>query len=501
MFLDRQLCIRKFTPRIAETFRVIPNDVGRPLEGFTHDLAHPDLMADVDRVLREGITVETQTWDRQGRCLFLRILPYRAPGRESGEASFGLPVERSQAPDGVVLTLTDISALEHARARLAQLSAIVESTDEAIIGLTLDGVVTTWNAGATRLYGYPADEAIGRHASFLSPPGRKDEIETVLRQVGAGTQVGRLETQRVRNDGAHVDVSVTFSPIHDSTRAVVGVSGISRDITELVQAGREIAEREARIRLLLDSTAEAIYGIDLSGVCIFCNSACARLLGYDSPSALIGRQVHPLIHHTKADGTPSAPEKSPIFEAMRHREGTHVDDDVIWRTDGTSFPAEYWSHPILRDGEVIGAVVTFLDITERRAAEREVQEGVRRRSSWRCSPMSCAIRSRRSSARRGCWKARRGPTTRARRRGRWSRGRPVTCPGCSTIFWMWRASPAGGSRCGTRSWTCGTRRVRPSRRSGRSWRNAARKSPSRARITRCSSSATRRGSSRCRRTC
>src|SRR6185503_11060782 len=178
------------------------------------------------------------------------------------------------------------------------------------------------------------------------------------------------------------DVLVTFSPILDQANSVIGISGISRDITQLVRARQDIADREEQIRLLLDSTAEAIYGIDLSGVCTFCNSACARLLGYDSPAALIGRQMHPLIHHTRADGTPYTPEQSPIYEAMRHREGAHVADEVLWRADGTSFPAEYWSHPILRNGDVIGAVVTFLDITERRQAEAEIQEGVRRREQF-----------------------------------------------------------------------------------------------------------------------
>ena len=379
MFLDRQLCIRKFTPRIADTFRVIPQDVGRPLRTFAHDLAHPTLMADIERVLQEGVTVEAQTWDKRQRCLFLRILPYRARIKESTEGPFGVPVERSLSPDGVVLTLTDISALEHARARLAQVSAIVESSDDAIMGKTLDGVITTWNTGASRLYGYTADEAIGRHASFIHPAGRKEEIDVVLQQVRAGRPVERLETQRLRKDGSVVDVSVTFSPILDSSNTIVGVSSISRDITQLRRARQEIADREERIRLLLDSTAEAIYGIDLSGICIFCNSACARLLGYESPAALIGKQMHPLIHHTRPDGTPYAPEQSPIYRAMRHRDGTHVDDEVIWRSDGTSFPAEYWSHPIFRNHEVIGAVVTFLDVTERRKAEEEIQEGVRRR--------------------------------------------------------------------------------------------------------------------------
>jgi two-component system CheB/CheR fusion protein len=382
MFLDRDLCIRKFTPRIAETFRIIPQDVGRPLHAFAHDLTHPTLMADLERVLHEGVTIESQTWDRRQRCFFLRIIPYRARARESGDGPFTAPPERAAAPDGAVLTLTDISPLEHARARLAQLSAIVESSDDAIIGKTLDGVITTWNAGASRLYGYAAEEAIGRHASFLYPAGRKEEIDAILQQVRLGRPVDRLETQRLRKDGTVVDVSVTFSPILDSSSTIVGISGISRDITQLLRARDEVAEREERIRLLLDSTAEAIYGIDLSGVCIFCNPSCARLLGYDSPAALIGRQMHPLIHHTKADGTPSTPEQSPIFEAMRHREGTHVDDEVIWRADGTPFPAEYWSHPILRGNDVIGAVVTFLDVTERRKAEQEIRDGVRRREQF-----------------------------------------------------------------------------------------------------------------------
>jgi two-component system CheB/CheR fusion protein len=383
LFLDRQLCIRKFTPRIAEVFRVIPNDIGRPLRSFTHDLTHPTLIADIERVLQDGVTVELQTWDKHQRCYFLRILPYRARTKETGESTLiKRPADTSMSPDGVVVTLTDISPLEQARARLAQLSAIVESSDDAIIGKTLDGVITTWNQGAYRLYGYTAQEALGRHASFLYPPGRKEEVDVIVRQFREGRPVERMETIRQRKDGGLVNVSVTFSPILDASGTIIGISAISRDISQIIRAKEEVAEREERIRLLLDSTAEAIYGIDLSGVCIFCNSSCAKLLGYRSPSALIGKQLHPLIHHTKPDGTPYSPEQSPIYQAMRHREGAHVDDEVLWRADGTSFPAEYWSHPILRNGEVIGAVVTFLDVTERRRAQAELEEGVRRREQF-----------------------------------------------------------------------------------------------------------------------
>jgi two-component system CheB/CheR fusion protein len=96
MFLDRQLCIRKFTPRIAETFRVIPQDIGRPLHTFAHDLAHLTLSADIERVLREGVTIETQTWDTRQRCYFLRILPYRARTKDRAASVInGPPNDRS----------------------------------------------------------------------------------------------------------------------------------------------------------------------------------------------------------------------------------------------------------------------------------------------------------------------------------------------------------------------------------------------------------------------
>jgi len=383
LFLDRQLAIRKFTPRIAEIFRVLPQDVGRPLRTFMHDLSHPTLFEDVERVLRDGTPFEAQTWDKQQRCFFMRILPYRARLKEAREGqNAAAAADRTFTPDGVVLTLVDISPLEQARAKLATLSAIVESSDDAIVGKNMDGIITTWNSGAAKLYGYAAAEAIGRHGSFLESPGHKDDIDAVLAEIREGRSVDRPELRRVRKDGSSVHVSVTYSPINDASGAIVGVSGISRDITALVRAREETADREEQIRLLLDSTAEAIFGIDLNGACTFCNQACARILGYDSPTALIGKQMHPLIHHTRANGEPYPREQSPIFDAMRHRKEAHVESEVLWRADGLSFPAEYWAHPIARQNEVIGAVVTFLDISERRKAEDLIQDGVRRREQF-----------------------------------------------------------------------------------------------------------------------
>ena len=128
------------------------------------------------------------------------------------------------------------------------------------------------------------------------------------------------------------------------------------------------------LRLLLNSTGEAIYGIDMLGNCTFCNAACLRLLGYSDPVEVIGKNTHNLMHHTRPDGTPYPSDECRIYLAFRGGEGTHVDDEVVWRADGTSFPVEYWSYPIRDNNVLIGAAVTFVDITERKRAEHALQQ-------------------------------------------------------------------------------------------------------------------------------
>src|SRR5580700_11345690 len=125
---------------------------------------------------------------------------------------------------------------------------------------------------------------------------------------------------------------------------------------------------------ILDSTAEAIYGLDMQGNCMFCNSACLRFLGYEDPTELIGKKMHTMMHHSRPDGTPYPSEECRIYLAFRRGEGSHVDDEVVWRADGTSFPVEYWSYPIRKDNNLMGAVVSFIEITERSRAHHALQQ-------------------------------------------------------------------------------------------------------------------------------
>jgi PAS domain S-box-containing protein len=127
-------------------------------------------------------------------------------------------------------------------------------------------------------------------------------------------------------------------------------------------------------RLLLDSAGEGLYAIDLQGRCTAANREAVRLLGYDDEQDLLGQNMHELAHHTRPDGTPYPEEECRIFQAWRDGRGVICEDEVLFRKDGTSFPVEYRSFPILVEGEVQGSVLTFFDITTRKAAEGELHD-------------------------------------------------------------------------------------------------------------------------------
>jgi PAS domain S-box-containing protein len=141
-----------------------------------------------------------------------------------------------------------------------------------------------------------------------------------------------------------------------------------------VQSGRSAAVGSWRdpVALLLASTGEGIYGVDLDGVCVFINPAGARLIGYE-PHEVIGRNMHNLTHHAHPDGAPYPEADCPIFNAFRRGLPCRIDSEVFWRRDGSAFPVEYSSHPVIEDSKVRGAVVTFVDITERKRAADALQ--------------------------------------------------------------------------------------------------------------------------------
>ena len=167
------------------------------------------------------------------------------------------------------------------------------------------------------------------------------------------------------------DAARSFSPDDIEIFSIIAAQ-VSLAI-ERKQADEALKSSEEQVRLLLNSTAEAIYGIDMDGGCTFANQSCLTMLRYSDLSQLLGRNMHDLIHHSYPDGSHMQIHECRIFKAIRDGLRVHANDEVMWRADGSSFPVEYWSYPQVVNGEVVGAVVTFYDITERKLAEERIR--------------------------------------------------------------------------------------------------------------------------------
>jgi PAS domain S-box-containing protein len=168
---------------------------------------------------------------------------------------------------------------------------------------------------------------------------------------------------------------ITFSIASTLALFLIGTmyALVRRYLAERSRADRTLRESEARVRLLLDSAGEGVYGVDVQGICTFCNPAALKLLGFESADQVLGRNMHDLVHHSHADGSHYDVRQCPIFRTFHSGEGTLGEEDVFWRADGTTIPVEYRAHPIRRDGDTLGAVVTFVDVAPKRRAETEMR--------------------------------------------------------------------------------------------------------------------------------
>jgi PAS domain S-box-containing protein len=273
----------------------------------------------------------------------------------------------------------------NARRLAGQLTSDLQSTTDRLELATAAGGVGIWDYDVVnnhlvwddqmfRLYGITRTQFSGAYEAWTAgvhPEDRQrgdEEIQQGLR----GEKRFDTEFRVLWPDGSIRHLQAQARVQRDAAGQPVRMLGTNWDITARKQAETALLESEENILLLLNSTAEAIYGIDLHGDCTFCNSSCLRLLGYQHPDELLGKNMHWQIHGKHADGSCFAVEECRIFQAFIKGEPSHVNDEVLWRADGSAFPAEYWSYPQRRNGMVIGAVVTFLDITERQRAEAEL---------------------------------------------------------------------------------------------------------------------------------
>jgi two-component system, cell cycle sensor histidine kinase and response regulator CckA len=266
-----------------------------------------------------------------------------------------LDTEDGLLVSAAVRDVTDRRAAAEAQSRLA---SIVQSSHDAIIGKTLDGTITSWNPGATRLYGYPEQEMLGRNAADLFPPHRRGEEPVLLARIAAGQRVEQHQTERLRRDGTPVTVSLTLSPILDTAGIIVGVASVSRDVTEQQRA-------EARFRGLLESAPDAIVGVDPDGRIALVNAQAEGLFGYGREE-LVGLPVEILVpdavrpvHPGHRRGYLCDPKPRPMGAGMAL---------AGRRKDGTEFPAEISLSTLdTEHGVLVSAAIR--DVTGRKKAE------------------------------------------------------------------------------------------------------------------------------------
>ena len=270
---------------------------------------------------------------------------------------------------------------EQRKAEEAQrfLAALVTSSDDAIYSVTVGGIISSWNAGAERLYGYSRDEALGKSVSILTPADRPGEGIIVLDDIRRGQKVS-LETVRVRKDGQLVPISLSISPLRDAAGTIIGAAGIARDIRERKRMEQAVRENEANYHAIFKTSRDGIVLADAqTGMLLDANPAAMALLGRSSQEI---RSLH------MSDIHPSDQAAAARASFQQHRRESGAREYWILRPDGQRVPVEISAGPMrdARGREVVLGI--FHDLRERKRAEAALQESEAR---FRIMADSCPI--------------------------------------------------------------------------------------------------------------
>jgi PAS domain S-box-containing protein len=242
------------------------------------------------------------------------------------------------------------------------LAAIVESSDDAILSKDTNGIIQSANAASERIFGYSAEELVGKSVRILIPPELQAQEDEILARIRRGERVDHFETVRLTKDNRRVDISLTISPVRDASGRVIGASKIARDITERAQA----RDLQARLAAIVASSTDAIVTKDLNGIIHSCNQACEQIFGYRE-AELVGRSVLVLIPPERHA------EEDMILSKVRRGERIEHFETVRLAKDGRRLDISLAVSPIKDDsGNIIGVAKIARDITEQKRLEREL---------------------------------------------------------------------------------------------------------------------------------
>lgn len=271
-------------------------------------------------------------------------------------------------PTQMIGTARDITDRKQVEIANAQMAAIIRSSNDSIIGKTLEGIITSWNPGAERIYGYTAEEAIGKSISLLIPPGEFDELPYILKTLRQGDRIENYETIRVHKSGRSLNVSLTISPIQDSTGKIIGASAISRDITEQKRAETALQKSEERFRTLITYSPVGVIQTDVDGECVFVNHRWSEITGLSEAEAQgLGwkNALHP-------------EDRELVFGFWLATAFTETDLNLEYRFQHSNGKIAWvlGSAVALRNnaGEVTGFFGTITDMSERKAIEAQLTD-------------------------------------------------------------------------------------------------------------------------------
>ncbi len=253
-------------------------------------------------------------------------------------------------------------------------NAILNSSTNGIITIDAMGVIQSMNPAAVEIFEYTEEEIIGENVKILMPEKYARSHDRYLTNYSNGNTNGvigqRIEVEGKRKSGEIFPLEISISEIILPKTTLF--TAIMIDITERKKAETALQEAEEMGRLILETAGEGILGVDNNGDATFVNNTALSLLGYNSDEVL-GHSIHRLIHHTKIDGSKYPEEDCPMYDSFTKGETNHIDSEILWRKDGSAFPVDYTSNPIVKKGKLVGAVITFNDISIRKKAEKEIK--------------------------------------------------------------------------------------------------------------------------------
>ncbi len=328
-------------------------------------------------------------WSNQRKVIFISAIlcsvliflgAYFSP---SGGELWKVLTNRGLAVSAVWITTLLCLIEKSDKAKLIQAKTVQETLSNTVLNNTIDGIITingqgcieSFNHAAECLFGYQPSEVMGKNVKMLMPEPYRSEHDQYLKnyiETGVSKIIGiGREVVGLRKDGSTFPLDLGISEMHlGETRMF---TGIVRDITKQKEAEEKLRQANRKNQLLLESAGEGIFGLDLDGYTTFVNPAAEKMLGY-TEEELLGKLQHALIHHSNLDGSPYPREDCHIYAATLDGKVHRESEEVFWRKDGTPIPVEYVSTPVKENKKVVGAVVTFSNISERKRNERIVTD-------------------------------------------------------------------------------------------------------------------------------